>query len=352
MKPLSIQATLARQRRWEEIIFLLELTLYRDRFGPSPSSTRVRLSDSSRRELGEEWTGIVADWGAIGDQLNPVDPSATVGTLDVTLRNHVAIGGVPRFTDLIRHGKNGTGYDQAFGDATLYVVFKGGSLGDEVKLFSLMTEEVSDIRGTVSCVLRMSGRELAIEDRDALLRITTDRFPFASPTAIGQPIPLAFGVIKQMPVLWAVAGLLDKLRADMTATNPLDGGVLFGSSPDIVGRLPATGRIQIDAEQIQYASLDVGNAAFQGITRGVNSTAKAGHQVGAPIVQVLSKFIAIVWENRPNYPGSAITGVYFRDGTFKDPSVIPRHVLKLQDVTTWPGKNLCTVHFEGVDQVS
>ncbi len=355
-KALSTQATLARGRRWHEIVRLLELTLYRDRFGPSPSQIRLRLSDASRRELGQEWVGCVADWGNIGDALSAVDPAATVGTLDVTLRNHVSIGGRARFTDLIRHGTNGTGYDQAFGDATLYIVFKGGALGDEVKLFALMTEEVTNIGGVESCVLRLSGRELASEDRDGLLRVTTDRFPFASPTAVGQPIPHVYGVIKQLPVLWAVAGLTDKLRADMTVQFPLNGGVIFGSSPDVAARLVAggasAGRIQIDGEQIQYTSIDVANAAFQGCTRGVNGTQVGGHQIGATIVQVVSKFIAICWENRPDYTGQAITGVYFRDGTFKLATTLPRHQIVLQDLTTWPGKNLCTVHFEGVDAVT
>jgi hypothetical protein len=351
VKTLTTQADLARQRRWQEVIYLLELTLYRDRFSPAAQTFRLWLSDAPRVELGQEWVPLVENWGDVGDALNAIDTSGTVATLDLTLRNHVRVGGAARFSDLVRHGNNSAGYDLASGNATLKLLFRGGAADDAVKVFDFRLEELAEITDE-SCRLHMSGRELAIEDRDGMLRITTDRFPYASPTAIGQPIPYVFGVVKQMPVLWAVAGLVDKLRQDMTPQFPTDGGVLYGSSPDIVGRLPSAGRLQIDGEQIQYGGKDTGNAAFTGIVRGVNGSQKAAHSVGASIVQVLSKFIAICWENRPDYAGSAITGVYFKDGTFKDPNLVPRHVIKLSDLETWPGKDLCTVHFEGVDAVS
>jgi hypothetical protein len=167
MRTLSAFADVARQRDDAELILLLEITLYRDKFIAFPGSLTIRVSDRDRVELGEEWSGHVVGWG---DLTYSVDESAT---FDVVLNNTEAIGGVSKPSALLRHGLNEApgSYDFYFADATLYILFRGGSSGDEIRIVRLIGEEVVDITAE-TLELRFTGAELFLDitDGTAVLR--------------------------------------------------------------------------------------------------------------------------------------------------------------------------------------
>ena len=87
MKTFTAQADAARSRRYAEPIYLLELRLYRDQFGPTPVSTTLYLSDRTRTELGQTWLPLVQSWGTVGDALDQLGPGGSIGALDVVLFN-------------------------------------------------------------------------------------------------------------------------------------------------------------------------------------------------------------------------------------------------------------------------
>lgn len=352
MKVLSATTERDRKRPWQQPILLLEVRLYKDKFSATPTTFVFRASDTARVELGEYWLGMVESWGNVGDAINAIesDSGGTIATLSVQFANHVRIGPYARFTDMIRHGRLVDGFDVPFGEATLYMIFRGGVVGDQVKVFDFLLEEFESVTDS-SLTLHMSGMELGSEDRDDLLRITTDVWPFAAPSSIGKKVPLLIGRLHQAPVLWPVAGILDKLRTAMTPTDPPDGGRIECSQPALLARLPPAGRMQVDFEQIQYTAVNLTTISLDGITRGVNATTKDGHSVGASVAQVMAQFIAIVGQNKPLYATQNIGGVYYLDGTLKDPNTPPRHVVVLHDLELWPPYDLNTVYFEGTESV-
>lgn len=344
MKTLSAQATVARRRRWTELVYLLELTLWQDKFGPSPVSRVLRVSDAPRTELSQEWVPLVVNWGNLSDALNPSDPDVTVGSLDVTLANNYPLAGRARFSDLIRHGLNNdaTTYDLLYGDAVLRLLFRGGVSGDDVKLYRFLLEEVRNLSAD-TLTLRMSGIELSLEDSEDLYRVTTGDFPTADPEAVNQPVPIPLGSQKNQPTLPLIAGLTDILRTDMTDASPANGGSLPLSDAGIVGRFPGTGTVQIDGEKITYTGRNTSilAPALTGITRGVASTAKATHAKGAHVFQVLTEYVYTVGENRGGHQVKAIPAVR-SNGLLVDPA---SYTVELANTTLKPGRSFAVLKF-------
>jgi hypothetical protein len=160
VRTLSAAAELARLRSHAELIPLLEITLWRDKFTPSAGSITLRFSDQDRVELGEEWLGFLVQWG---DLEQFIDLSSK---LDVVIANSEPIAGAARFSDLLRHAINtGTGtYDFHFADATLKLIFAGAVAGDEINL-RLLGEEIIEL-GPTQLTARFSGVELMLDLQD------------------------------------------------------------------------------------------------------------------------------------------------------------------------------------------
>jgi hypothetical protein len=169
VKTLTATADRLRQRRDAELRWVLALTLYRDRFGASPTSTTYYLSDRPRAKvvggsgvLGQDWLPLVRDWGALARGLEALRPGATPATLDLVLTNTAPIGGVGRFTSLLRQGLNTSGADLAFGDAVLSVVFVEGSTEETITIGQLVVDDMTSV-SEETVTLRCNGRETLMD---------------------------------------------------------------------------------------------------------------------------------------------------------------------------------------------
>lgn len=384
----SVAAQRARRRPWAETVYLLRLTLLRDPFAPGgPSGSMVlRLSDRAYRypeprttEPLEQWLPLVLSWGQIGDALNPQDGGIEVAGFDVTLDNTRPIGGgenfpkAARFSDLLRAGRQTAGFDLPFSPAELLQVFRGLDAGSRSRLFRLVVEELGTVTEEV-VELKLSGIELVLEDRDRLPRITTDVFPFAAPSVVGQPVPLLLGTLRRVPLLFVRAGLIDKLRLPIKAAEPQNGGRLVLSTPDIVARLPPQGTVQLritaerasgssppdddldssgqlgdfvtsPAECISYNGTDPATASLLGIIRGARNTMSGEAEPGTEVYQVLDEYWGIAGVNLGPTTASAMTAVYC-DGMFKEPAVPPQHSIEIANTTVWPGQSVNLVRFK------
>jgi hypothetical protein len=342
-RALTAQAEQARTRRWAEPIYLLELTLWRDKEGASPTSITLRLSDRARQALGQEWIPAVLDWGDLDDALNPSDPGASIGAFDVILSNRQAVpSGAARLSNVLRHGLNTVGsYDFAFGDAALYLLFRGGTSGDEIVQHRLAVEELTDVTED-RVTLRMSGVELELEDRGNELRVTTDHFPTADPDDVGAVVPWLFGKTRGERLLLTTAGIVQTLRGDITAVSPPTGGALRVSDDERLSRMPETGTLQIDDEQITYTGRNLTNLTHTGIIRGANGTVAQNHSRGASIFQVLSEYVGIVAENPTSSHLHRAVKAVRSDGALLAAS---SYTVELDNTTYVPGRRLVLVRF-------
>jgi hypothetical protein len=343
MKTLSTQASRASGQRWAELIYLLELKLWRDKYGPAPTSLTLYLSDRPRVEIGQEWLPLVIDWGSPGDALNPSNPEVTVGSLDVSLTNAYPVGGRARFSDLIRHGLNNdpaTTYDILFAEVTLRLLFRGGVAGDDLLLFRFLVEEARNVTAD-SLTLRMTGVELALEHGEDCYRVSTENFPLCDPDAVNQPVPIPFGRLTHQRTLGATSGLIDVLAGDITATSPGAGGALPLSDRGVVDRLPPSGMIQIDEEQIWYGAKNATAITLNSIARGYNGTTATDHRAGITVFQVLSEYLYLIGENRGNHRIQSIPAVR-SDGMLLAPS---SYTVDLANTTLLSGRNFAVLRF-------
>jgi hypothetical protein len=374
-----------RARPWAEIIYLLTLTLTRDPYS-APATLTIRLSDRPYRypepppeasatmlAPTEQWLPFVRSWGGIGDAIDPHNGGVSVAALDVVLDNSRPIAGVGRFSDLIHTTRNATGYDFPFSPAELRQVFKGTGEGDRYRLFRLVIEELTNVSDE-TCTLKMSGIELVLEDYDRLPRITTDRFPFAAPEAVGQAVPMLLGHCRNVPLLFTRAGLVDKLREPITAIWPANGGTLKLSTPDRLARFPAAGVVQVktkastltttattdnpnvatspaafqrqgeQAECIAYQAINPTTAELLQITRGARSTLPGDVDAGQDVYQVLDEYVGIAGVNLGPVVAQALTAVY-ADGMSKLVETPPAHTIELANMTYWPPHSLTLVRF-------
>ena len=227
MKTLTAQADAARRTAGTRSRSTCStLTLYRDQFGPTPVATTFYLSDRARTELGQTWlpAGAILGHGgrcaraARGRRLASA-PSTSCCSIRCAIDTPTV--SAARFSDLIRAGLNGGDqtYDIGFGggdpDAA---VSSGGATGDQVALFGLRCEEVTDLT-EATCVLRMTGRELSLEDAEDLYRVSTQDFPLCDPDAVGDADPDRHrGRRRTRPASGWSSGIVHKLAADVPAT--------------------------------------------------------------------------------------------------------------------------------------
>jgi hypothetical protein len=304
------------------------------------------------------WQGLVLAWDGIEDALAPTNPAISIGHLGLVLDNTRPVDGTPggpvaRISDLFRIGTNTSGYDLGTSEALLEVAFEGHDPATEaVRLFRLMLDDVEDVsEDTVT--LNCSGVELAYEDWDTLLRITTDRFPDAAPEAVGQVIPLLCGDLHRARLHFVQAGMIDRLRVAV----PIDQTAPFWmqvSEPEKVRKLPVPGELQIDGEVFAYDTTRPYGTAEEIATihisaRAQRSTNPVAHGAGAEVRALnaggeTGEYVGVLGENRPGLTPQSWTQVY-SDGMAKDAASPPAHTVELANTTLWPGKSLTVVRF-------
>jgi hypothetical protein len=322
------------------------------------------------------WQGLVVAWDGIEDALAPTNPAISIGHLRLVLDNTRAVDGIEtgiigrdvapaggwpepptfparRVSDLFRIGTNAGGYDLGTSEAILEVAFEGHDPATEaVRLFRLMLDDVEDVsEDTVT--LNCSGIELAYEDWDTLLRITTDRFPDAQPEAVGQVVPLLCGDLHRARVWFVQAGLIDRLRVEVPETQAVPFWLQL-SEPERVRRLPVPGQLQIEAEVLTYDQTRPYGTATEIATvhiteRGARETTPAAHRAGAEVLALSSsgqtpEYVGIIGQNRSGLATQSWTQVY-SDGMAKDAAAPPAHTVELANTTLWPGQSLAVVRF-------
>lgn len=129
--------------------------------------------------------------------------------------------------------------------------------------------------------------------------LDTSEFPGADPDDIGEMKPIVYGQVYGHRCLAVDAGSVDNIVRDIT-----DVDVTFEFS-DSSG-FPASGTIQIDAEQMSY-TLVVDNVASD-VTRGVNSTTQVSHDAGAKAVEVQTIYKYLIADH--DVKSTAVTAMY------------------------------------------
>lgn len=271
MKTLTSAAALAATRRYASPLYLLRIDF------TAPSAKTLRFSDRYVTALGEQWLPFVASWGSLDEALSTTSVDGRPATASVTFFNTKAIEGKSRLSDLIRTPLNTAGaYEWAFAKVTVYQLFEGLAVGDEVPVGVWYLEDPTEI-GEDLLTVRMSDEALVLEHKLAVTRVSRDEFPAAPPEAIGRSIRRPFGVLRGVSVLPVVESATSRLASALLAAGTsivLDDASLF----------PATGTVQIDSEHIVY-TFKSGNT-LTGLTRAANSTTATDHQDGAVVYEV------------------------------------------------------------------
>lgn len=275
-RALSAFIERVRQYGWAEVIPLLELTLYYNKYSAFPGSTVIRLSNLDRSNvLGEEWLGALAD---IGSFVHGLDQG---GGMDIVVANNVPMGGRARFSDLIRHGLNDSvgAYDFHYADAKLFLLFAGGTAGDQFQLSRLVGEEVTEVTQT-QAVLHFSGPELLLDLQDGAAtfrqlnpaRWLTCGFE-ENDTSLGftggNPWNLASGTAN---LSFVTTPIRSGSRALQVAATAAGGGLGFQLGTGIV---PTTGHIYTRF-YARWAANPSGGAALLHRQRGAGDQERAG----------------------------------------------------------------------------
>jgi hypothetical protein len=330
MTTLSAPVTISIARTWLEELHALKLEF--------ATSTPLTLWISDRyvaaSVFGQECLNRVTSFGTIEEALNTTDVGGTPSTATMDLNNTEPIAGKARFSDLIRSPLNQSGtYEWGFARLTVYQVVAG----EAVPLGVFFLEEPTDV-GEMRLTIRMSDQALAIEHRLGLPKISKDLFPNADPDDVGQPIPIPFGVLKNVPARAIVAGATAKLSADITATSPGVGGAL---SVGDTSQFPPSTTIQIDDEELTSSSKPT-STTLTVAARGVAGTLAAPHKKGAPVWEIRSgpkAFRYVVGQNRGAFKIKSVTNIKV------DEVLQPQATVDLDDTTLVPGKSFAVINF-------
>jgi hypothetical protein len=304
------------------------------------------------------WQGLVLAWDGIEDALAPTNPAISIGHLALQLDNTRPVDGTPggpvgRVSDLFRIGTNTGGYDLGTSEALLEVAFENQDPATEaVRLFRLMLDDVEDMSED-TLTLNCSGVELAYEDWDTLLRITTDRFPDCAPESVGQIIPLLCGDLHRARAWFVQAGIIDRLRVEVPSSQ-FQPFWLQLSEPERVRRLPGSGQLQIGEEVLTYDQTRPYGTAEEIATvhitqRAQRNTVAVTHRAGTEVWALsssgqTSEYVAVLGQNRPGLPTQAWSQVY-ADGMAKDAATPPAHTIELANTTLWPPHSLVVARF-------
>lgn len=166
-------------------------------------------------------------------------------------------------------------------DCTLYLWFQGLDASTNppqaIWVGNITEWEQGDV---LSFRIRLND-QLERLNRPIGTKITKTAYPNADPDDVGKISNIGYGVLKNVPARAVIAGALNYLDADITASATTL--TLVDASA-----FPASGTVGIDSEKITYTGKS-GNT-LTGLTRGASSTTATTHKRGAT-----------VWEERTDF---------------------------------------------------
>jgi hypothetical protein len=332
VKTLTAPAETASQRPYAAPVHLMQIDF------SAPSAKTIRVSDTYRVAIGQQWEAMIRSWGSLTEAMNTVDVGGAPAVADgIVLSNLVPIEGKARLSDLIRTplATSGT-YEWAFAKVTVYQVFDGLADADKVTLGVFYLEDQPEITES-TVTIRMSDVSAAIEDQMAITKASRALFPLMDPDDEGKDIPIPIGVLTNVPSLCIVAGGHTILAEDIGPTN-------ISIQMTTRDGFPETFVLQIDNEQMIVSNTDPRDAGFSFVIaqRGANGTTATGHRLGAPAWEVRSGAEAyryVLAENRPPYQTKSVTNVKVAD------VLQPQATVDLDETTLVPGKSLVVINF-------
>jgi hypothetical protein len=230
-----------------------------------------------------------------------------------------------------------TSYEWAFAKVTVTQLFEGLSTSDAVRLGVFYLEDPTDIGENVLTV-RMTDQSLALENAMQITQVTRAEFPSCAIATVGTSIPRPFGVLKNVPAVPVVDGVVGILSGAHTAVQTT---ITLVDATDF-----ATGNtILVDTELITLGTKS--GSAFTGSTRAANSTTAAEHADLAAVFLVRSGSSAyrfVVGEHDGIFPIKSVSNILVNG---KPPRTSPSTTLDATDIVA--GKHFATINFTPPD---
>ena len=254
------------------------------------------VDDVSVKQQGggeKHYEGCILDVSPVEGAIDPFTLDYRPAAVTLTLANNVPVLSYERFSDIA------SDYSFEFAEVSIWWVTANSLSGDEVLFFRGRAEELSQITEEI-CRLRVTEFSASLEDRAIFTRLSGDDYPGADPDDIGKVIPIIYGSASKVRALAADAGSISNLTAgisDSVTTITLSDSSAF----------PASGTVQIDAEQITFAGNS--NNQLTGCARGANGTDAVAHDKGAAVAEVQSAYVYLL----ADHPVKAISAVYVDD---------------------------------------
>ncbi|MDY7034564.1 MAG: hypothetical protein SV375_00150, partial [Thermodesulfobacteriota bacterium] len=213
----------------------------------SPSSLTLNLCSrpfETRNTFNDiVYDPLISSWSPVRcGEIKPDNYYCQPGEFSLDILNSEPLGGYNRFSNLL------AAYDWAYATVTVSIIHEGAmDPGDEVTIFKGKIENPENM--TLEKVsLKISDIGLSYMARWPHTIVTTDDYADADPDDIGKMLPQVWGSCQRVPFMAVDAGWMTTLAQDLakSATGNID-------FTDVSG-LPASGTVQIDAEQMTYGS--------------------------------------------------------------------------------------------------
>lgn len=267
----------------------------------SPSALTVYLCsrpfDTRNTFDGDCYAPIIKGWSAIRcGEIDPISYVTRAGDMSLYVMNGIPVGGYASFTKMLY------AYDWAFSTVTVMKVHEGAlTAGDEENIFVGRIEQPEGMT-QAQVGIKISGIELAYQEKWPYTIVNTTDYADADPDDIGKMLPQAWGSCKRVPFRAVDAGWITTLAQDITSSGT--GNTLFS---DVTG-LPSSGTIQIGDEQITFGSKSDANKTLNISARGQNGTTAVTHDHGEKTAEIQADFFYIM-----GHAVKAIDAVYIGD---------------------------------------
>jgi len=263
---------------------------------------RVFGTDSLCTFDGTVYEPVVVSWGTIQTgRINPESHETSIASATIEIDNSVTIGGYDRLTELLAVKA------AQYVKVTLSLLFNGADgSGNIVPLFVGKIEDIEGITDrTVS--LQLSGYELDVANKFPAEYVEATTFSGADPDDLGKMLPVVYGQAKRVPLRAIDAGGLTSLAEDLDDSE---------TSIDVTDadRLPATGTVYIDEEQISYTGKT--GDTLTGCTRGANATTAVAHNLGAAVAEKQTEYIYAIGHAVKAIDAVYVDGVKIPSGNY------------------------------------
>jgi hypothetical protein len=293
MKTYTVSQQKALDRKRLAPIWLVEISLQNS--GPT-----LYFSDRNILVGSTLYEDYLEDLNGLGAQLNRKNSEFL--NLDVTFRFKNR-----RFKTYNHLIEIGDAYPFEGAAATIKKVYldDNDNPSDAEIIEKVILDEPGDI-DQVNFMCRASSMPFAMDELWKQATINKTDYPNADPDDLNKVRNIIYGSCEQVRCHAIAAGAVDTLTADITASNPGDGGTLELSD---ASEFPSSGAftIQIEDEQIRIASRsgNILTLASSG-ARGYNGTTAADHSKGTGVFEVRTEYVYLV----ADHPVKAINAVY------------------------------------------